>query len=54
MELLREPNDRSAFLRNLLVRGAGDKVNEANVGDGVNSKSGGLDPDVVIVCGDWD
>ena len=54
MELLREPKDRSAVLMVLLVTGAGDKVNEANVGGGETSKSGELDPVVVIVGGNWD
>ena len=54
MELLREPNDRSSLLLILLVRGAGDKVNEANVGDCKASKSCGLDPVLVNTGGDWD
>ena len=51
MELLREPNDRSALLIVLLVAGTGDKVNEANVGDDETSKSCALDP---VVDGNWD
>lgn len=53
MELLREPNDRSAVLMILLVIGAGDKANEANVGGGETSKSGVLYPVIIIVGGDW-
>jgi hypothetical protein len=48
MELIREPKDRSTVLMVLLVAGAGDKVNEANVGSGETSKSGGL-----VIVDDW-